>query len=91
MNRSVDILGVDSGLKNRSLFNPPHPANHQVEVFKQLVLKDLDRITPKKTLNPKRIMEGIKALENRKDVIIRPADKGGGWWLWIRSITTHNS
>lgn len=29
-------------------------------------------------MNPKHIMEGIKALENRKDVIIHPADKGGG-------------
>lgn len=71
-------MGVDSGLKNRSLFNPPQPANHQVEVFKQLVLKDLQTIPLKKSLNPKHIQEGIKALENRKKIIIRTADKGGG-------------
>lgn len=51
--KTVETVGIDSGLKNRSLFNPPQPANHQVEVFKQLVLKDLNRLEPKKSLNLK--------------------------------------
>lgn len=73
-----EVLGVDSGLRNKSLFNPPQQANHQVEVFKQLVLRDLEDLPVKKSLNPKYIREVIKALEARKDVIICPADKGGG-------------
>lgn len=39
--KGADTVGIDSGLKNKSLFNPPQPANHQVEVYKQLVFNDL--------------------------------------------------
>lgn len=73
-----EVIGVDSGLKNKSLFNPPQPSNHHVEVFKQLILKDLEALQVKKSLNPKHIKEGVQALEKRKDVVVRPADKGGG-------------
>lgn len=74
----VTTVGVGSGLRNKSAFNPPQASNHHVEVFKQLVLKDLEGVVPKKYVNPRYIQEGIEALENRKNVIIRPAHKGGG-------------
>lgn len=69
--------GVDSGLRNKSIFNPQINNNHQIEVFKHLVLKDLDGIKIQKNVNPNHVTEGIKSLEKRKDVILRPADKGG--------------
>lgn len=71
-------IGVDSGLKNKSLFNPPQPSNKHVEVFKQMVLKDVEKLIPRKNVNSKYIEDGLKSLESKKDVIIRPADKGGG-------------
>lgn len=49
-----------------------------IEVFKNLVLKDIEELVPKKRVNPEYIKEGIKSLENRKNIIVRPADKGGG-------------
>lgn len=38
---------INSGLRNKRLFNPLNVPNHQVEVFKGLVLRDLDKLTPK--------------------------------------------
>ena len=69
---------IDSGLKNKSLFNPQNSNNHYIEVFKQLVLKDIEDLPQKKDINPEYIREGIKLLEDKKNIIIRPADKGGG-------------
>lgn len=69
---------VDSGLKNKSIFNLQNPSNHFIEVFKNLVLKDIEELTPKKRVNPEYITDGIKSLENKKNLIIRPADKGAG-------------
>ena len=71
-------VAVDSGLKNKSLFNPPNTATQHLDVFKGLVLRDMEKIIPKKGVNPQYIYDGIKKLEARKDVIVRPADKGGG-------------
>lgn len=36
------------------------------------------QLVPKKKVNPKRIQDGIEQLERRREIIIRPADKGGG-------------
>lgn len=47
-NNRIDTVGIDSGLKNKSFFNPPQTSNYQVEVFKQIVLRDLEGIVPKK-------------------------------------------
>ena len=47
-------------------------------MFKGLVLRDLDHLKPKKNVSVKHIQEGIDMLEKRKNIIIRPADKGGG-------------
>lgn len=75
---NTSIIGVDSGLKNKSLFNPVNTANKHVEVFKNLVLKDLDKVVPKRNINPPHIQEGMEQLQDRKSIVIRPADKGGG-------------
>lgn len=51
--------------------------NQNVEVFKNLVLQDIEAIKLKKATDPIHIQKGIKCLTERKDIIIRPADKGG--------------
>lgn len=58
----MNITGVDSGLKNRSLFNPPNTANQHVEVFKNLILKALDQVMLRKNTNPPYFEEGITLL-----------------------------
>lgn len=78
-NRIFDTLNrIDSGLKNKSIFNPQNSNNHFIEVFKNMVLKDIEELAPKKRVNPDYIKEGIKSLEDKKNIIVRPADKGGG-------------
>lgn len=78
-NRTAAPTGrVDSGLRNKSIFNPQISNNQYIEVFKNLVLKDIEDLPLKKRVNPDYIRDGIKSLEERCDIIIRPADKGGG-------------
>lgn len=67
-----------SNLKNKSVFNPPNVDNKHIEVFKSMVLSDLDSMKVRKIKDPTFVKKGITSLESKKDVIIRPADKGGG-------------
>ena len=71
----VPTPATDSGLRNKSLFNPLVAANQPLDVFKGLLLCDLELINPKKDLNPRHIRDGIELLEKRKEIVIRPADK----------------
>lgn len=64
-------VAVDSGLKNKSLFYSPNTAIHHLEVFKWLVLRDLEKIVNRKGANSR------GQSETRNDVIVRPAEKGG--------------
>ena len=64
-------------MRNKSLFNPQVHNNEHVEVFNKLVLRDLEKLKTKKVPDSKSIRKGIKELEENKQVIIRPADKGG--------------
>lgn len=68
---------VHSGLANPSLFSPPIPTAPAVNIFKDLVLKDLVKLPPKKNFNQSFSMEGFKSLCDRKDLVVRPANKGG--------------
>lgn len=40
---------IDSGLRNRSIFNHHNSNNHFIEVFKNVVLKDIEALPLKKT------------------------------------------
>ena len=69
---------VHSGLRNPSLFNPSVPAAAAVNIFKDLVLKDLAEIPDRRNSHHPVSSVGFKSLCQNKDIIIRPADKGGG-------------
>lgn len=40
--------------------------------------EDIRKIPLKKHSKDKKIWEGIRAIENRKNIVILPVDKGGG-------------
>lgn len=65
-------------MSNPSLFNPPSTTASSIKVFRDLVLKDLESLPKKRTYDYPDIKVGLKSLCDRKDLIIRPADKGGG-------------
>lgn len=69
-------------LRNKSTFNPKTQNNRHVDMFKKLVTKDFEMLNIKKPTGQGHINEGIKTLEKRKDLVIRPDDKGGGGRLW---------
>lgn len=69
---------VHSSLRNKSIFNPPVNNNKHVDVFKKAVFQELKDLKIKKSVGPKYIKCGINKLIKRKDIVIRPADKGGG-------------
>lgn len=71
------------GLSNPSLFN-----SLSINIFKDLVLKDLDKLTIKQPHKHPSIKLGQRQLYERNDLVIRPADKGGGivvfGKMWLR-------
>lgn len=67
-----------SSLRNKSIFNPPIKDNKHIDVFKKIVLDEVKDLKIKKREDPKFIKNGIRKLIKRRDIVIRPADKGGG-------------
>ncbi|OCT72218.1 hypothetical protein XELAEV_18035190mg [Xenopus laevis] len=68
-------------LKPKSTFNPTHVNSHFINIFRDLVLEDLDTLNLKKYNKPnltKGEQKALKDLKNDKTIIIKPADKGGG-------------
>lgn len=53
-----------------------------------MVANELDTLKIKKIPDPQYIRKGIKQLEDRKDIIIRAADKGGGIVLMTKKYYT---
>lgn len=68
-----------SGLANALTFNPPSGVlAPSLKVFRDVMLRDLESI---KSINPKmdnQLEEGLDSLCNNKDLIVHPANKGGG-------------
>lgn len=69
---------VHSGLSNASLFNPPGTLVPSLRVFCDVLIRDLELMEVKKARMNKTLQEGLDSLCNNKDLVIRPADKGGG-------------
>lgn len=67
-----------SYLRNSSVYNPQVSDNQFIDVFKKSVLQDLDTLKLKTASNPIHIKKGIQSLKKRNDIVICPADKGGG-------------
>lgn len=68
-----------SGLANASLFNPPGGLPASIKVFRDLLLRDLESIKSKNIKMSKDLESGLDQLCKRKDLVVRPADKGGGY------------
>lgn len=68
---------VHTKLRNNSIFNPKVPGEQCIGAFRRMVENDLAKMEKKKTKS-KHIWNTIQALGKRKEVVIRPADKGGG-------------
>lgn len=77
--------GIHSNLANKSVFNPPKNDHKHVEVFKNMVISDLEKMKVRKVGDPAYLKKGIRALEKNKNVVIRPADKGGGLVIMSKS------
>lgn len=65
-------------MSNPSLFNPPVPVAPAITIFKDLFLNDLAKLPPKTVYRYPLPKVGLQSLCDRKDLVIRPADKGGG-------------
>lgn len=81
----------NSMLRYNSLYNPQVNDNHFIDVFKKLVSQDLDSLKVKKVSYPIHIKKGIQLLTNRKNIVIRPADKGGGVVIQSKNNTRKKS
>lgn len=64
-------------LRNNSIFNPKVPGNQCMNAFKKMVESDLAKLERKKPKD-RNVWKAIKEIGKRKEVVIRPADKGGG-------------
>lgn len=76
--RTARNNSLGTGLRNKSIFNPPSSDNKFTEVFKNMVVNDLEQLKIRKVHDPEYIRRGIQFLEDKKEVVIGPADKGRG-------------
>lgn len=67
-----------TNLRNNSVFNPHVANNKYVDLFKKLVTTELEQLPIKRAYEHRDFKKGLSALEKRDDIVIRPADKGGG-------------
>lgn len=76
------VMGRDNnahtGLSNPALFNLPGNMASSLNVFRSLVLKDLDQLPNRRIYINPTITSGLKSLCERKNLIVCPTDKGEG-------------
>lgn len=82
MQSQMDERIKHTGMKNRSTFNPQMLGNNHINSFKSLVIQDVRKLKKKESKKKKykelRIEKGLKSLQKNKNIVIKPADKGGG-------------
>lgn len=69
---------IHTTLRNNSVFNPKLTNNHFVEVFKSVVEQDFKKLKVRPSRRKKDVERGLELLENKKNIVIRSAYKGGG-------------
>lgn len=57
-----------------------------MEAFRNLILKDLQQVVPKKNINSRHIQEGIEQLEKINNIVVWLADKIGGVVIMDKSF-----
>lgn len=70
----------DTPFHNKSTWNPPHDRERALDTFLNAVKLDITTCKPKTirdNLTPTE-RQAIRSLKERKDIIIKPADKGSG-------------
>lgn len=65
-------------LSNALLFNPPGFVAPSIQIFKEMVVKDLVALKIPRSNKNSDFQTSMKQICARNDIIIRPADKGGG-------------
>lgn len=65
-------------LRKKSVFNPHNADNKYLDVFKNMITEDLEKLQVRKVNYPHWIKKGFESIEQRKKFVIWPADKGGG-------------
>lgn len=76
--RRVDSDFEQTRLKNNSIFNPKTPGNQCINAFKKMVEGDIKLMGNTNKKRPNNIWKTIKNIGKKHEVVIRPADKGGG-------------
>ncbi|XP_053575472.1 extracellular calcium-sensing receptor-like [Bombina bombina] len=73
---------VHTDLKRKSNFSPTLKNNTHLELFKEYILEDLERLPTTSHFKNYNLnfneMKALKALKNNSSLVIRQADKGGG-------------
>uniref|UniRef100_A0A8C5QHV8 Uncharacterized protein n=1 Tax=Leptobrachium leishanense TaxID=445787 RepID=A0A8C5QHV8_9ANUR len=75
---------VHTSLKEKSRFYPRHMISKEIDTFDQMVQRDIRKLEKKRryTNRPSNLTkeenEGLKQLSKDTNLIIKPADKGGG-------------
>uniref|UniRef100_A0A8C5PLH9 Uncharacterized protein n=1 Tax=Leptobrachium leishanense TaxID=445787 RepID=A0A8C5PLH9_9ANUR len=77
---------VHTTLKNRSKFYPRHMVSDEIKMFEGLVMKDIEKLSTKldKQNLTKEERMALKDLQKDPNIIIKPADKGGGIVIWSK-------
>lgn len=67
---------INNGLTKKSTFSPLVSANQHIDVFRNLVLRDLEQIIPKIEMKPKHIVDDIEQVAKRTNI---QQIMGEGW------------